>query len=362
MVNLKNFNNIYKNKKILVTGDTGFKGSWLVISLLELGADVIGYSLKPNSENDNYLICGLENKYKHITGDIRDYEKFSEFIELEKPEIIFHLAAQALVLNSYENPLETFSTNIMGTVNLFEIARKTDFIKAIINVTSDKCYLNNEWVYAYREIDPLGGKDPYSASKVASEIVTSSYINSFFNTNESTLVASVRAGNVIGGGDFSENRLVPDCIKAIRSNNKIIIRNPDSVRPWQYVLEPLYGYLLLGEKLYNQDSFFSGAWNFGPSNKNFITVEELVKKIIKYSNKGFFEVISNEKSSKEAKFLQLDTSKANNYLNWNSIFTIDEVIEASVNDYNVENKSKSEIFNQRVETIKNYFNRQNQNA
>lgn len=361
MVNIEGLSNTYKNKKILVTGDSGFKGSWLVIFLLELGANVVGYSLNPKNENDNYVICGLENKYKHVTGDIRDYDKFSQFINSEKPEIIFHLAAQALVLDSYKNPLDTFSTNIMGTINLFEIVRKNTFVKALINVTSDKCYLNNEWVYAYREIDPLGGKDPYSASKAASEIITSSYISSFFS-NSSTLVASVRAGNVIGGGDYSENRLVPDCIKAINENTTIIIRNPNSVRPWQYVLEPLYGYLLLGEKLYNQDSFFSGSWNFGPSNKNFITVKELVEKIIKYSNKGSFEILSNENSPKEAKFLQLDTSKANNYLGWNAIFTIDEVIETTINDYNICGENSSDVFNQRIQTIKNYFNRQNKNA
>lgn len=359
MVNKTYFGGAYKNRKVLVTGDTGFKGSWLVMCLLELGAEVIGYALEPKTDQDNYVICNLSNKYNHINADIRDYDKLSQVIKEYEPEIIFHLAAQALVLESYKNPLETFSINMMGTLNILEIARKNDFVRAVVNVTSDKCYQNNEWLYSYREIDPLGGNDPYSASKAASEIINNSYLNSFFKTSNSALIASARAGNVIGGGDYSENRLVPDCVKAIRNDQEIIIRNPNSIRPWQYVLEPLYGYLLLGEKLLSKDMTFSGAWNFGPENKNFVTVKNLVEKIIKYSKKGSFEIKESLSAPKESTFLRLDTSKANYILKWNSILDIEKSIECTINDYSIEKESKEVVFNQRLESLREYLKKQN---
>ena len=243
------FNNIYKGKTILVTGDTGFKGSWLAIWLLNLGANVIGYALEPNTKNDNYIICDLGNKITHINGDIRDYQTLLNVFSKYKLEIVFHLAAQTLVLDSYKDPYNTYSTNIMGTINLFEAIRHTPSVKVAINVTSDKCYENREWVYGYREVDPMGGKDPYSASKGASEIITSSYMRSFFNQEDAANIASVRAGNVIGGGDWTDNRIFPDCMRALLNNKPIVIRNPEAVRPWQHVLEPLSGYLTIGSLL-----------------------------------------------------------------------------------------------------------------
>ena len=246
------FNNIYKGKTVLVTGDTGFKGSWLVIWLLNLGADVVGYALNPKTEKDNYVICNLSDKITHIDGDIRDYQTVLKVFSKYEPEIVFHLAAQPLVLDSYKDPLYTYSTNVMGTVNFFEAVRHTPSVKVAINITSDKCYENREWVYGYREVDQVGGKDPYSASKGASEIITSSYLRSFFNQDNTAHIAPVRAGNVIGGGDWADHRIFPDCMRALLNDKPIVIRDPEAVRPWQHVLEPLSGYLSLGSLLYTE--------------------------------------------------------------------------------------------------------------
>src|SRR5574341_1665538 len=228
------FNNIYNGKTVLVTGETGFKGSWLTIWLLNLGANVVGYALSPKTEKDNYAICDLGDKINHINGDIRDYQTLLKVFLKYEPEIVFHLAAQALVLDSYKDPLYTYSTNVIGTANLLEAVRNASSVKAAINVTSDKCYENHEWIYGYREIDRIGGKDPYSASKGASEIITSSYLRSFFNRDNTANIASVRAGNVIGGGDWSDNRIFPDCMRALINHEPIVIRNPNAVRPWQH--------------------------------------------------------------------------------------------------------------------------------
>lgn len=239
------FNNIYKNKKVLITGHTGFKGSWLTLWLLLLGAKVIGYSLPPNTNPNLFSELKLSKEIIDIRGDIRDIKKIKKIIKKYKPDIIFHLAAQPIVKISYENPIETIETNILGTSNLLEASKNYNFIKGIINVTSDKCYLNKESIFGYRETDKLGGFDPYSASKACSEILTSAYRKSFFK-DKKTLISSVRAGNVIGGGDWSKFRIIPDCIKSITKNKDIIIRNPSSIRPWQFVLEPLSGYLQIG--------------------------------------------------------------------------------------------------------------------
>jgi CDP-glucose 4,6-dehydratase len=257
-------NSIYKGKTVLVTWDTGFKGSWLSLWLGHLGARVIGYSLPPKTAGDNYNICALGEKIIHIDGDIRDYRALQDVFSKYEPDMVFHLAAQALVLDSYKDPLYTFETNTMGTVNVLEAIRHTPSVKAAIVVTSDKCYDNKEWIYGYRETDPMGGVDPYSASKGACEIVASSYIRSFFNGENTANVATVRAGNVLGGGDWCANRIVPDCIRALQDNKPITIRNPDAVRPWQHVLEPLNGYLLLGASLYASGKSYFGPWNFGP--------------------------------------------------------------------------------------------------
>jgi CDP-glucose 4,6-dehydratase len=348
------FNNIYKGKTVLITGDTGFKGSWLAIWLLNLGANVVGYALQPKTEKNNYVICNLENKIVHIDGDIRDYQALLKIFQEYKPEIVFHLAAQALVLDSYKDPLYTHSTNIMGTVNLFEAVRNTTSVKAAVNVTSDKCYENQEWIYGYREIDSMGGKDPYSASKGASEIITSSYLRSFFCGDGTPNIASARAGNVIGGSDWAQNRLFPDCMRALINNKPIIIRNPEAVRPWQHVLEPLSGYLTLGSLLYTDGKEYSGAWNFGPLSKNMVSVKQLVEEIIKKWGDGKY-IIENKMNKDEAGLLHLDISKAINKLKWHPVLDLKQTIGFAIEEYMIENLSAEKIFDQRTSHIEKYI-------
>lgn len=361
------FNNIYKKgKTVLITGDTGFKGSWLAIWLLTLGVNVIGYALPPKTKNDNYQICELYKKITHIDGDVRDYHSLLKVFSKYKPEIVFHLAAQAIVLDSYKEPLYTFQTNVMGTVNLLEAVRHTPSVKVAIIVTSDKCYENQEWIYGYREIDPLGGKDPYSASKGAAEIVTSSYLRSFFYQNNTANIASVRAGNVIGGGDWAAHRIFPDCMRALLNNKPIIVRNPESVRPWQHVLEPLSGYLTLGSLLYTDGKKYSGAWNFGPLSKSMVSVQQLVEETIKQWGKGKY-IIKNKGNNtahrspltahiaSEAEFLHLDISKAVNKLKWYPVLDFKQTIKFAIEEYKVDGWSAKEIFEQRINHINNYI-------
>lgn len=348
------FNKIFENKKVLITGDTGFKGSWLAIWLKELGADVYGYALPPQREEDNFVKCKLSEKIKHHDGDIRDKESLVKYFDLIQPEFAFHLAAQPIVLESYKDPHYTFETNIMGTINFFEAVRNTHSIKVAINVTSDKCYQNNEWVWGYRENDPMGGKDPYSASKGCSEIVTNAYLNSFFLNEGSANIASVRAGNVIGGGDWAENRIIPDFFRAIKMQEKLIIRNPNATRPWQHVLEPLGGYLHLTVKLYIEGKKYSGGWNFGPLDQANHKVVELIEAIIKYSGKG--GVVFNNKLEKlyEADLLKLDISKAQWNLKWKPILTFEELIKFTVDGY-LKINDFDDYFNSRVEQIYDYI-------
>jgi len=348
------FKNIYKGKTVLVTGDTGFKGSWLSIWLLNLGANVVGYSLPPKTKNDNYLICELDKKITHIDGDIRDYQSLLKVFSKYKPEIAFHLAAQALVLDSYKDPLYTFQTNVMGTVNLFEAIRETSSVKIAINVTSDKCYENREWIYGYREIDSVGGKDPYSASKGASEIITSSYMRSFFYQDNTANIASVRAGNVIGGGDWADHRIFPDCIRALLNNKPIVIRNPESVRPWQHVLEPLSGYLTLGSLLSTDGKKYSGAWNFGPVSKNMVSVKQIVEETIKQWGSGKYIIENKIDNNPEASLLHLDISKAVNKLNWYPVLDFLQTIAFSIEEYRIDGLSSERIFDQRINHINKY--------
>ncbi len=349
------FNNIYKGKTVLITGDTGFKGSWLALWLLNLGANVVGFALSPKTEKDNYAVCNLGDKLTHIDGDIRNYKSISKVFFEYEPEIVFHLAAQALVMESYKDPLNTFSTNVMGTVNLFEAIRHTPSVKVAINITSDKCYENNEWIYGYREIDPLGGKDPYSASKGASELVTSSYLRSFFNQDGSASIASARAGNVIGGGDWAENRIFPDCMRALINNKPIAIRNPEAVRPWQHVLEPLSGYLTLGSLLYTKGKKYSGAWNFGPLSKNMISVKKLVEEALKQWGSGEYIIESKLSKNEEARLLHLDISKAVNELGWHPVLDFRQTLKFAIEEYRIDNLSSEEIFNQRINHIEKYI-------
>jgi len=342
---------IYNNKKVLITGHTGFKGSWLSIWLLRLGAKVIGYALDPKNKNDNFVKSGLADKIIDYRYDIRDFKTFNEVVNKENPEIIFHLAAQSLVLKSYDEPLYTIQTNTLGTANVLEAFRQSKSAKVLILVTTDKVYKNNEWVWGYRENDQLGGHDPYSGSKAAAEMLIQSYEQSFFSSGTKH-IAVVRAGNVIGGGDWSENRIVPDCIKAIENNDTISIRNPNAVRPWQHVLEPLCGYLYLGEKLLMNKSQFKGTWNFGPFYYNIVNVEQLVKAIIKNYGKGNYYIKPDVKANKESSMLLLDISKALNILKWKPILKFDETIELTVDWY--KNYKYEDVFELCCKQIEKY--------
>ncbi|MGZ4891601.1 MAG: CDP-glucose 4,6-dehydratase [Halobacteriota archaeon] len=348
------FENVFRGRTILVTGDTGFKGSWLATWLLNLGADVIGYSLPPKTANDNFVLCGLNNKIAHIDGDVRRYDSVLTALSEHKPCIVFHLAAQALVLDSYKEPLYTYDTNIMGAANVLEAARHEPSVKVVVNVTSDKCYENKEWVYSYRETDPLGGKDPYSASKAASELITQSYASSFFNDDDRAAIASARAGNVIGGGDWAENRIFPDCVRALTRDTTIIIRHPNAVRPWQHVLEPLSGYLRLASLLYTDGVKYNGAWNFAPSTKNMVTVTQLVEEIIKQWGHGCYAVANSTDDHKEAGLLSLDISKAVNSLGWRPALDLVQTVRFTIEEYKTHNLSAEEVFDQRVEHIHRY--------
>lgn len=328
---------LYRNKKVLITGHTGFKGSWLALWLTELGASVVGYSLKPPTEPSLFKAIGLEGSIIHIEGDVRDEEYLNFVFQEYHPEFIFHLAAQPLVRLSYYEPKLTYETNVIGTVNILEAVRKTDSVRACIIVTSDKCYENKEWVYSYRENDPLGGYDPYSSSKACAEMVTAAYQNSFFNPEQygrthHVAVASVRAGNVIGGGDWAEDRLVPDCIRALAKGETIVIRNPLAIRPWQYVLDPLAGYLLLAALLYDEGVGYSGAWNFAPPHENMLTVEEIVKLSVHYWGYGKY-IVDSASHPHEARFLKLDASKARALLGWKPVYNIFETMERTINWY-----------------------------
>ncbi|MFW5781528.1 MAG: CDP-glucose 4,6-dehydratase [Bacteroidota bacterium] len=329
---VKLFKSSYRDKKVLLTGHTGFKGSWLAIWLNELGADVVGYALDPKNEKDNFLVTGLSDKIKDIRANIRDKEKLMQVFREEKPEIVFHLAAQPLVLESYANPLDTFDTNIMGTANVLEAIRQTDSVHTGIMITSDKCYENKEQIWGYRERDPMGGHDPYSASKGAAELVIQSYRKSF-GEKEKKAIASARAGNVIGGGDWSDYRLIPDIIKAIQSGRTIELRNPSATRPWQHVLEPLAGYLMLGAKMMGEPEKYAEAWNFGPYPNDIYPVKEVVDKMIKKLNKGQWKDISNPNQLHEANLLTLDITKALTKLNWKPVLSFDETIDLTIDWY-----------------------------
>jgi CDP-glucose 4,6-dehydratase len=331
------FVDTYKNKTVLITGHTGFKGGWLSLWLNELGANVIGYSLEPPTEPNLFDALNLKDKITHIIGDVRNEELLIPIFEKYPPEFVFHLAAQPLVRNSYNEPKLTYETNVMGTVNVLEAVRKTKSVRACVIITSDKCYENREWVYGYRETDPMGGYDPYSSSKGCAELVTSAYRRSFFNPEDygkthKVSLSSVRAGNVIGGGDWGENRIIPDCIRAIAKNKAINIRSPEATRPWQYVLEPLSGYLLLAWLMYEEGALYSSAWNFGPNDESIKTVEELVKLVIKYWGGGTY-MIDTLNHPHEAGLLKLDASKARALLNWKPIYDVYEAVEKTINWY-----------------------------
>jgi len=330
------FSNVYRNKKVLLTGHTGFKGSWLAMWLQELGAEVVGIALPPNTDPSHFDLLKLDFKSHFI--DIRNYDEVLKAIKKAQPEIVFHLAAQPLVRDSYAMPLETLDTNVMGTANVLNACRDIGTLKAVVVVTSDKCYKNKEWVWGYRENDAMGGYDPYSASKGCAELVTACFRNSYFNLSDfgskhQVLLASARAGNVIGGGDWSKDRLIPDIMRAIASQKVVPIRNPDATRPWQHVLECLSGYLCLGEKLLQGDKKFAEAWNFAPSGNEMITVGEIVRKMQSCWAKIQYEIISDSKQPHEANLLKLDASKANAWLRWREVWNLEKTLDVVTNWY-----------------------------
>lgn len=324
------FANAYKDRRILVTGHTGFKGSWLVLWLQSLGANVTGISLPPETSPSHWDMLGLDVDSLHI--DIRDEPRLRKAVVEARPEVVFHLAAQPLVRRSYKQPLETWATNVMGTANLLDACRELDDLAAIVVVTTDKCYENKEWEWGYREIDSLGGHDPYSASKAGSELVAGSYRRAFFNSTLCPLLATARAGNVIGGGDWSEDRLIPDLVRSIEAGKSLEIRSPNATRPWQHVLECLSGYLMLGQKLLEGNTACADAWNFGPDREG----NRQVKQVLNALNENWGAVdwyCGDQPQVHEAQLLHLDSGKAREKLAWRPVWSFDEGIAATAEWY-----------------------------
>ena len=325
----------WKGKKILVTGHTGFKGGWLSLWLQKLNANICGYSKSIPTNPSLFEIANVEKNMQSIMGDVVDFKKLLAVIEEFQPEIIIHMAAQSIVLKSYDDPLETYSTNVIGTLNLFEAVRRTNSTRVIINVTSDKCYESRDTDIPFKETDPIGGYDPYSSSKGCSEILTSSFRNSFFNPknyeNHKVALASARAGNVIGGGDWSEFRLIPDIVRGIQKKEVVNIRNQNSVRPWQFVLEPLNGYLMLAEKLWNEGPLYSQAWNFGPLVDERKPASYLISKFVNEFKELQVNYEENEKY--ESKNLSLDSNKARNELGWQNKYDLENTVSLTIDWY-----------------------------
>lgn len=329
---MDSFSNFYRGKKVLVTGHTGFKGGWLTSWLKALGAKVVGFALPPDTEPNLFTAARVGEGMTSLFGDIRDLQAVSSVFQKQDPEIVIHNAAQPLVRRSYREPVETYATNVMGTVHVLEAARHTASVRAVVVVTSDKCYDNREWVWGYREADPVGGHDPYSSSKGAAELVTAGYRKSFFSKNGSAGVATARAGNVIGGGDWSEDRLVPDIVRGISSGKPVVIRRPQSIRPWQHVLEPLRGYLLLAKRLC-EDRDYGEAWNFGPRDEDAIPVAELVQRMVSLWGEGEVKIEPEPDAVHEAQHLRLSCDKARTQLGWRPALVLDEALDWTVEWY-----------------------------
>lgn len=358
MVGNSLFNDFYKGRKVFITGHTGFKGSWLSLLLSWLGADVHGYSLDPPTDPSLFELAELHTLVNSTIGDIRDYDLLQKTIRNFKPEVVIHMAAQPLVRESYRNPRETYEVNVMGTVNLLDIIRQEKGIRSVLNVTSDKCYENKEWLWGYRESEPMGGHDPYSNSKGCSELLTASFRNSYFNsTNYSehgVALASARAGNVLGGGDWAADRLIPDFFRSILNDEKLKIRSPHAIRPWQHVLEPLTGYLMLCERLYAYGPDFSEGWNFGADNDDAKDVEWIVRRICSlWGNNADFE-INSDPQPHEANYLKLDCTKAKTILDWHPKWDVDTTLRMIVDWYKAY-QNKSDMRQVCISQIENYY-------
>ena len=323
--------NAFRGKRVLLTGHTGFKGSWLSLWLLSLGAEVSGYALAPHTNPAMFDLCRIGEDMESVLGDIRDHERLAQVMRECRPEVVFHLAAQPLVRYSYTHARETYETNVMGTIHVLEAAKNTETVQTVVVITSDKCYENKEWVYGYRETDPMGGYDPYSSSKGCAELVVSAYRQSFFKERGIAL-ASARAGNVFGGGDWAEDRLIPDFVRAVAVGQELVIRNPNAIRPWQHVLEPLSGYLQLAAVMLEDRERYAGAWNFGPNSQDTVSVGYLLQRMIKLWGKGAVreEVVP---SLHEANLLKLDISKAEMLLKWHSCCSLEEAMHHTIEWY-----------------------------
>jgi len=350
----------YRGKTVLVTGHTGFKGAWLTHVLLLFGAKVVGVALPPKTERDIFVRTGLASKISHHEFDIRNTERLAALMASEKPDVVFHLAAQPLVRRSYDEPLLTVTTNVVGTANVLDAIRFTPSVRAAVIITTDKVYENHEWVYGYRENDQLGGHDPYSGSKAAADIVAEAYRRSFFNPNtysktHNTLVAIARAGNVIGGGDWSENRLVPDIMRAVFGGSGVVtLRSPQSVRPWEHVLEPVSGYLMLGMRLGQGETDISGAWNFGPDQSSWVPVGTLTGRMLQELGKGTMEIVTDW-TKHESKELVLDATKAIRQLGWRSRWSVDATIRATAEWYASAERFASAATSITRKQIEDYF-------
>ena len=353
----------WAGRRVFITGHTGFKGAWLALWLWSRGAKVTGFSLPPETTPNLFELLAIEKHVESRFGDIRDFGALKAELESTLPEVVFHLAAQSLVRRSYEQPVETYHTNILGTVHLLEAVRQVGGVRAVVVVTSDKCYENREWSWGYREIDPLGGDDPYSSSKGCAELVTAAYIRSYFHhnsaTSSSTSVASVRAGNVVGGGDWAQDRLVPDAIAAFRAGVPLRVRNPGAVRPWQHVLEPLSGYLLTARRLMESPASTSGAWNFGPRDEDVRPVHWVVDRLAAIWGEGATWRVDSGDHPHEARYLKLDSTKARSELGWEPLWSVEEALERTARWYRChhDGASQQQLLERTLADIAHYESR-----
>lgn len=360
MVKFQQLENTYKGKKVFLTGHTGFKGAWMLKTLSLLGAEIKGYALEPHTQNDLFHLIEGEKLCQSVIADLRDKKRLESEIVAFQPDFIFHLAAQPLVRLSYEIPAETFEVNVIGTANVLDGVKLVQKKCTVVLITTDKVYHNNEWIYPYRENDRLGGYDPYSASKACAELLIDSYRNSFFNTKEYNKhlkgIAVARAGNVIGGGDWSKDRLIPDIVRSLMANKPVVIRNPNAIRPWQHVLEPVIGYLSLGMHLEKQPNAFSQAYNFGPQSEDALSVDEMLQLAIDACGSGEYQIEQDVNQPHEAGLLKLDITKVKAELNWMPKMNAHETVKFTLDWYNIFNSNKNNIADFTLKQIKIFLN------